>query len=521
MRNQKITVAAFLASTFLTTSVFAAEPTSKQMQTMQEQLRSMQMEIQALRTEAAQSKAARQEEIAGRERKEAEAREALMLAGGKTVFEGGKVKVLPPQNPKVVESGTHRFTLSSPDGNWTIAPTGRVHFDVGGYLNQTPEGTTGISTAAGGRMTGGVNVRRGRFGVTGKAMGDFTYQFILDGGGATDNATLINTAMLSYTGIKNTSLDIGYFSAYFTLDRSTSSNDVMFMERASPVNVADGILGGTARSHVGFRTWGPNYWVGAYLVGSSVGQAHALTERTLGAYQRVTYNPIQRDLLSVHIGGSAGQLFKAPNGGPGTAQSITLSDRPELRVDPSTPLSTGALGTVANPVTGANIYGIETAVAWDSFFYQGEYFWIEVDRRGRPKADFNGGYAQISYTFGGRRSYSTSSGAYSGINPITPFSPTKGGIGAVEIAARISQMHLTDRYSPSLTAAAQPGFINGGRQTSYTVGVNWYWNSNMLWKFNYIHTNLDKMNPTTTAGGAGIPAGLKLDALAARWQVMF
>ncbi|MBY0510165.1 MAG: OprO/OprP family phosphate-selective porin [Rhodospirillaceae bacterium] len=513
-----------LMLTLTTGTTFAAEKPAdlaKQIQMLQQQLQSMQQQLDAVKAnEAAQTEAIAKEAMA-REEAVKKAREANLEAGGKNVFEGGSIRMIPPANPKIVESATHRFTLSSADGNWTIAPTGRVHFDMGGYLSQKPEGTTGIGTPAGGKMTGGVNVRRGRFGVTGKAMGDFSYQFILDGGGATDNATLINTAMLSYTGIKNTSLDIGYFSAYFSLDRSASSNDVMFLERATPVNVADGIVGGTARSQVGFRTWDKNYWFGAYLVGSSVGQAHALTQRTLGAYQRATYNPIQTDLLSVHIGGTAGQLFKAPNSGPGTAQTITLSDRPELRVDPSTPLSTGALGTVANPVTGSSVYGVESAVAWGNLFYQGEYFWVNVERRGRPSVNFDGGYAQVSYTFGGRRTYSANSGAYSGVNPVEPFSPNKGGMGAFEIAARISQMDLTDRFTSSLTAAAQPGFVNGGRQTSYTAGLNWYWNSNMLWKLNYIHTNLDKMNPTATVGGAGTLGGLKLNALAARFQVMF
>jgi hypothetical protein len=42
-----------------------------------------------------------------------------------------------------------------------------------------------------------------------------------------------------------------------------------------------------------------------------------------------------------------------------------------------------------------------------------------------------------------------------------------------------------------------------------------------MWKFNYIHTNIDKTNPAVTIAAGGSKAGLKLDALAARFQVTF
>ena len=63
--------------------------------------------------------------------------------------------------------------------------------------------------------------------------------------------------------------------------------------------------------------------------------------------------------------------------------------------------------------------------------------------------------------------------------------------------------------------------VNGGRQTNLTLGLNWFWNSNMLVKLNYIHTNIDKANPVTVPGGTPIGAGLALDAVVARFQAMF
>jgi len=530
MKKHYLATTAMLAATALmSTSAFAAESTEKQIKMLQQQLQMMQQQLNALQSSNADSKAALDSEIAERAAEKKAAEEAHMEAGGRVVLEGGKKKLLPPKNPKVMISSANKFSLSSADGKWTIQPTGRLHFDAGGYFNQKSELATGPLTTAGGRLQGGTNLRRARLGFQGKAMGDFEWSLIADVGGTNDgvvagaSAGLINQAKLSYMGIKNTALEIGYFANYFTLDETTSSNDIMFIERATPATIAGGVSAGDPRAAVGFRTWSPRYWFGAYLTSGSPGESHAIANtRRLGGYARATYQVLAEDLRSFHVGGGVSTTFKIPTTGVGTARTITLSDRPELRIDTTSLLSSGALGTVANPLRDISIYNVETAGTWGNFYFQGEYMWFDVVRQGRPKATLDGGYLQASYSFGGRRTYSAANGAYGGVTPVENFSPKDGTWGAFEIAARISQMDLTEsRYTPSLTAAAQPGVINGGRQTNYTIGINWIWNSYMLWKFNYIKTNIDRMNPTTTAGGLGIASGLKTDAFGVRWQIMY
>lgn len=512
-----------LTLTLMTGSAFAADKgaadLSKQIQMLQDQLRSMQQQLDAVKANEAAQTEAIAKEAAMREAAEKAAKEANLEAGGKNVFEGGKVKLIPPSNPKVVEPANHRFQLSSADGQWTIAPTGRVHFDIGGFVGQKAELATGPASPTG-HLTGGVNARRARLGVTGKAMGDFTYTFILDaGGGGGDSTASINEARLGYTGIKNTVFEIGYGSQYFTMEESTSSNDIMFLERSTPTTVASSFNSGDPRAAAGFRTWEPNkWWFGAYLTAGTPNATHALTNRGFGAYERATYQLYQTELQSLHVGVGAAQVFTPP-GTPGT---FTLSDRPENRIDGTSLISTGALGTAANPVTGAQIYSAELAGTYENFFAQGEYFHYNVDRRGKTAAKFDGGYFQASYTIGGRRTYSSASGTYGGVNPVTPFNPLKGGMGAFEFAARVSYINLTDQYSSGLTSAAQPFAVNGGQQTNYTAGLNWYWNANMLWKLNYIHGNIDKTN-NVTAGGVVTPtkAGIKTDAIVARMQIVY
>ena len=177
--------------------------------------------------------------------------------------------------------------------------------------------------------------------MTGKAAGDFTYTFIYDGGNSSDaTAKGIETAQVSYGGIKNLAIDFGYSNTLFTLDQSTSSADTLFMERATPSNIATAFNTGDNRSNVGARYFNDRLFVGAYVTGPAVGDAHAVAER-IGAFERVAYQVLQDPDYTLHVGVGVDELFKAPNSGVNTAYAISLSDQPELRVDTTTFTSAG------------------------------------------------------------------------------------------------------------------------------------------------------------------------------------
>jgi phosphate-selective porin OprO/OprP len=58
------------------------------------------------------------------------------------------------------------------------------------------------------------------------------------------------------------------------------------------------------------------------------------------------------------------------------AQTIMLSNRPELRIDPT---ALGTTGAVAN-ASGAQVYSVEAAATYGPMILQGEYFWFNIDR---------------------------------------------------------------------------------------------------------------------------------------------
>ena len=424
--------------------------------------------------------------------------------------------------PKVTLSASNKFALESADGQYSIGLTGGFQGDVGYF-----PGFDAKSKVVGPQnLNSGFNARRARIGVTGKATDQFTYTFIYDAGNSSDaTAKGIETAQVNYIGTKGLSVDFGYSNTLFTLDQSTSSYDTLFIERATPSNIATNLNTGDNRSNFGARFYNDRYWLGAYVTGPAVGDTHGVAER-VGAFERAAYQVLSEPDYTLHVGVGIDELFKAPNAGPGTPNAISLSDQPELRVDTTTFANTGTLGTVANPVTGAQIYDAELAGNYQNFFFQGEFFHYDIDRRGLSTAAFDGGYAEASWTITGEtHKYVPATAAYARIVPTHAFSPKDGYWGAFELGGRVSYVDMNSDFIAGRAIASQPAAIDGGRQTSYTAGLSWFPNSYLTIKLNYIHTDYDRANPTaTTVAGIGTarlgaPVGASFDALALRTQV--
>jgi phosphate-selective porin OprO/OprP len=422
--------------------------------------------------------------------------------------------------PRVTESPAHRFALQSANGEYSIGFTGNVQLDTGGYVRFKP-----ASSAVGPQaLSSGVNARRARIGVTGRAAGDWSYAFVYDAGNSSDQtAKGIETAQIAYNGLAGAVFEIGYSNTYFTLDQATSSADTLFFERASPSNVATNINTGDARANAGVRVYGDRYWAGAYLTGPASGDSHTLTRERFGAFQRVAFQVLKGPDYSVHFGLGLDELLQASNAGNGTPATLALNDPPELRIDPTNLLNTGTLGTVANPVDKAYVVDLETAATYRNLFWQGEYYRYQIDRRGLRDAWFSGGYGQVAWTLTGEaHRYNPQSATYARISPARPFSLRDGGWGAWELAARASYVDLDSHFQPGTLLSADPAAVDGGRQRGYTLGLNWYPNDLVRLLLDYNHVDYDKANGVAVKGVAlGDPVGARLDAVSLRVQVSY
>jgi phosphate-selective porin OprO and OprP len=250
---------------------------------------------------------------------------------------------------------------------------------------------------------------------------------------------------------------------------------------------------------------------------------HTASEQ-YGAFGRATYQLLQDPAYTLHVGADIGALLKPP--AVAGIRTITLSDRPELRIDPTAILSTGALGTAANPVNGAQVYGAELAASYENFFLQGEYYHVDVDRAGLPTNTFDGAYIEASWIMTGeQRKYLPATGAYTNPVPFRPFSPWNDdfGPGALELAGRVSTLTLNDNFIPGAApTGSHANAVGGGKQTVYTVGLNWYPNANIRFMFDFLHGSVDKRFSTLAGGGiAGTPVGGTFDAVALRSQFAF
>jgi phosphate-selective porin OprO/OprP len=434
----------------------------------------------------------------------------------------------------VVKMPGNRPTFCTADDRNCIAITSRLHFDGGGY-DYHPNTPATVPQ----RLDNGVNVRRARIGVIGKFMEDWNYALVYDFGGASDGfastasaggvpvgflpggaVSGIENAYLSYTGFKpfggKLAIEGGVMDLPYTLDEATSSNDIVFMERAAAGIAATNIAAGDFRSTFGARWYTDTFWAGAYVTGPATGAIHSAssinppgTTEQYGAVARVAGQIVSGKDYSLHVGGDAQWLIQPPHNLIAGTQTLTLSDRPEVRIDPTVLVSTLAIAGVS----GAQVYSAEAAGTYGPLFFQGEYFWFNVDRNAfapLPGLKFEGGYAQAAYVLTGEtRPYNAASAAYGGIVPANPFSLT-GGWGAWEIAGRYSTIDLNDRLGVANGVA-------GGRQTIYTVALNWYVNRNVRFMFDYLHGNVARQVSQTNFGDAGS----KFDAFAMRTQVAF
>src|SRR5579871_170821 len=446
------------------------------------------------------------------------------------------VKGMVAPSGAVVTMPNNRPTICTADEQNCIALTSRLNFDAGGYNYRPNSANTNPQ-----RLDDGVNVRRARIGVLGKFLGDWNYTLFYDFGGSSDGfagaasadgtkvgflpgggLSGIERAYLSYTGIKpfggQLAVEGGYMKVLYGLDESMSSNDTLFLERASSEVIATDIAAGNRRSAFGARWYNDIFWAGAYATGPTTGAIHSAsstnpdgTTEQLGATARVAGQLVNGNNYSLHLGADAEFLIIPPHNLVEDSFTLTLSDRPELRIDPTVIITTDAMSGVSS----AQVYSAEAAATYGPLFFQGEYFWYDVARNNVvpsvPSLQFQGGYAQASLVLTGEtHHYIPAIAAYGGITPANPFSPWGGGWGAWEIAARVSTMNLNDQLGTTNGVA-------GGQQTVYTAGLNWYVNTNVRFMFDYLHGNIAKQISPTNSGDAGA----KFDAFAMRTQVAF
>ena len=441
----------------------------------------------------------------------------------------------------VIKEKDGSFSIATADGKNSIGLTGRLHFDAryndsgnfGTGTNSYPYGNDVDTKSAASHF----DVRRARIGVKGRIGGiaDYLLQGNITG------STLLDEAYIDVNKYEPLGFKFGKFKVPFGLEQQTSSNNIDFMERSYvDQNVPAKRMG--AMVHGEFK--GFTYQADTFQMNDS---ALSQKDSGLSTAGRVTANFAEimgnKDAV-LHVGlagynsnyelstatssntsGDAesvtrGTVFGFTSGGRGLANAYRM----QIAGQQLGGVAAGANGTspgynVVSPNTSSvhnDAVGLEGIAAYNNFKVQGEYSAAyydvnDVSTSSNMKADVNTWYAEALWLVTGEH-YADfyKKGAFGTIKPKSEFNMDTGtGYGAIELGFRMDSFDVANTSSTgssksrfqgttdNLTAgkidectSTISGQCNGGAK-SYTAGLKWIMNPNMLVKVNYTHTKFD------------------------------
>jgi len=447
-----------------------------------------------------------------------------------------------------------RPVINSGDGRFSMAFRVRFQEDFANFIQDSP---TAIPNAQYKDLSSGAVTRRAFFGVEGKAFNDFWYEFRYNAGGtngssggtngvtATEGDSVMSIARVAYTGIPHFRLNVGVIEPAFMLEGTTSSGQLMFLERPEIENIAADTFGAgdsrrgieVAFQYEGMILPGDNFvWTAAYTGaktgasgapntnGSGVGHTNGGDEQSQ-FLSHLSYRFWSDGASNALIGGDFGTALYAGGG----SYSLSFQDRPEIRVDGDRLIgatvgsATGQTAGCGTPTAGnischATMFSGHAAGNLDNFYLAGEYSYFRADRLNSAKVldhpDFSGYMFEGSWVLTGEpKTYSPNAtnneiGGYGAPKVASPFSLSGDSWGALELAARYSFTNLDWNRSTSGTGIA------GGREGIFDIGLNWYLNNEVKLQVHDSVVHVDKLN----AAGGAVQIGQNLNIVGIRLQ---
>ncbi|HBT76804.1 MAG TPA: hypothetical protein DEB39_07725, partial [Planctomycetaceae bacterium] len=150
-----------------------------------------------------------------------------------------------------------------------------------------------------------------------------------------------------------------------------------------------------------------------------------------------------------------------------------------------------------------NKVGAEFIIQRGAFGFDGEMYAIAFNGdKGLPGGEQDrtayGGYLEMRYFLtGDYRTYDTGTGTLGAVKMNRNFHTLKvgdynliDGFGAFEIVGQWNFVDLTDWRDLNGTSPYGTT-INAGLQNDFTLGLNWFWNPNVRWILEYVHSTRD------------------------------
>ncbi len=379
--------------------------------------------------------------------------ETLAQKGVITMEEYEKLKTQRKSAPTVVT--VDGFRIASGDGGWSVQVGALQQLDVAAYKDDQVD------------LSDGTEMRRSRLSLAGTFMKDWQYRVEYEF--ATSTAALTD-AYVVYTAYRPTLITVGQFKPPFGMEALSQDKNATFMERALPFYLVSSVI--VRAPGAMLSSSGANWSAAGGIFGEPIGNAQSGDEG-YGAAARATFAPYFAGSRIVHLGLAA--QWRDPTSDNSTNatgakfDTVIFRARPESNILSQRFVSTGELADVNHYTLG----GVEFAAQYDAFSLQSEYQQVKVARGLPENLAFDTWYAQIACTLTGEaRPYRVDRGVFEGVRPAKSFGT--GGWGAFELAARISELDLTDA----------PGA--GGRERNATAALSWYLNPFLRMSANYV-----------------------------------
>jgi phosphate-selective porin OprO and OprP len=382
------------------------------------------------------------------------------------------------------------------DDNFSFKARGTLQADVAQY-----------GTRAGGYdFNNGTDVRRARFGFDGMAYHDFRWRAEAE---YVKNTANLLDLYVQYGLTPSWTLTLGQHKTPFGLEANSFDGFNTFLERGM-ANNAFGAVGAERRVGISaaFQSNQLNASFGLFGAGEAVTRNALTPGEGYSVNARISWDPVLAPGAIVHLGWSGYQARGF------AANSLTVGDRPNVRVDDARLISATIAGSAADLAqTGAKsayFSGAEALWVRGALSLQGEYGVLGISRFGAaPTVNFDGGYVFASW-FATGESRAMRNGVMDRVRPLRNFEPAHDAWGALEFAWRFDTLDLSDFGLSPLQRQAR----------NWTAAANWYLNPNTKIIFNYIRF-LGTNSPLTAAPIADNGTTAKGTALAARVQFDF
>ena len=444
---------------------------------------------------------------------------------GKLITKGhtSKTAVTP-----VVKEKDGAFTLESANGRNSISLTGRMHLD---YRDSD------IDSIGGGRrddrdtasLADQFELRRARLGVKGKFANDFKYEVV----GNLPGTATIDVAYLDFAKYDAVQLRVGKFKQPFGLEQLTSSNNIALMERSYVDQTVPG-------KKIGFQVMGSPKAGFTYALSSF--QNHD-AERDISGGNKLSA-AARGTINFAEIMGNKEMIMHVGLAGLDSTYSVGVSNSSQTDVAVSGSYR-GTISSFRTPGRGVNnIFRAQVggeactdagnyncssefsarvqnrAVGLEGIFASGPFKLVGEYSAGDYKgATANGNTVSYDtktyYVEGGwfitgeKYASSYKNGVFSSFKPTNDFDLDKGNLGAIEAIFRaeaydvddlsISGTSTANRVQGNLSSYRNAGAersesrvsgTNSGAKT-YTGGVRWILNPNVVVKANYSYTKFD------------------------------